>query len=179
MLSIQSSRGRMWNQVDKNLGLFVMIVWQLLKWLRVLLLLGLHEALVSCLSYLTLRLCWAFAHSLGTKSFSLERSWYFLISSGLVFAFTWLLGTWMRILCFAFKPSLLGFSVGQCIHQGGDYEHIVEICPCVCDEWLTHVWKVWGFPSWVIFYMCLIMLMANQMCCVELCCVECVVQHVS
>ena len=89
------------------------------------------------------------------------------------------LGHLNESLCFAFKPSLLGFSVGQCIHQGGDYEHIVEICPCVCDEWLTHVWKVWRFSGWVIFHMCLIMLMANQRCCVELCCIKCIVQHVS
>ena len=131
-----------------------MIVWQLLKWLWVHLLLGLHEALVSCLSYLTLRLCWAFALSWEPRVFYLELSWSFLISSGLVFAFTWLLGTWMRNFCFAFKPSLLAFIDGQCIHQGGDCEHMVETCPCVCDEWLTHVWKVWGFFSWVIFYIC-------------------------
>jgi hypothetical protein len=56
---------------------------------------------------------------------------------------------------------------------------MVEMCPCACDEWLTQVWEVWGFPGWVIFHMCLIMLMDNRRCRVELSCVLCVVQHIS
>ena len=136
MLSIQSSRGRMWNQVDKNLGLFVMIVWQLLKWLWVHLLLGLHEALVSCLSYLTLRLCWAFALSWEPRVFYLELSWSFLISSGLVFALTWLLGTWMRVfvlllnlLCWALV-FVNAFIKGKIMNTWWSCAHV-----CVMNDW--------------------------------------------
>jgi hypothetical protein len=42
---------------------------------------------IACVSYLTLRLCLALIHSLGTKSFYLEHSLSFLISSGHAFCF--------------------------------------------------------------------------------------------
>jgi hypothetical protein len=86
MLSIQLSRERMLNHVDKNLGL----IWD--EWLTndKMTLSAFEIAWSPCLSYLTLQLCLAFTHSLGTKSFYLDLSWTFIISSVLVFAFTWL-----------------------------------------------------------------------------------------
>jgi hypothetical protein len=54
----------------------------------------------------------------GPRPFYLDLSWSFLIWSALVFAFTWLLDTWIRVLCFAFKTSLMCLSVVHCIHQG-------------------------------------------------------------
>jgi hypothetical protein len=111
---------------------------------------------------------------LGTESFYMELSWSFLIS---IF-FTWLLGTWVRIyvlpsnlLCWALVL-VNAFIKGEIVNKWWRCAHV-----CVMNDW--HVWKVWGFFCWVIFYMCLIMLMANRRCYFELCCVKCVVQHVS
>jgi hypothetical protein len=116
---------------------------------------------------LTLWLCLAFVHSLGTKSFYLELSWSLLIWSGLVFAFTWLLGTWVRVFLFAFKPSFMIFSAGQCIHQGVDWETNFRSAwvSFMCDERLRQELRgLRLFPLSSYIHMCLFILMANRRC---------------
>jgi hypothetical protein len=48
------------------------------------------------------------------------------------------------IFYFPFKPCLLGFSDGQCIHQGGDCEHMVKLSTYVCDECMTQELRCLG-----------------------------------
>jgi hypothetical protein len=53
-------------------------------------------------------------------------------------------------------------------------------CAHLCVWWMIDTCvKGLKLSGWVMFYMCLITLMANRMCCLELCCVKCVVWHVS
>ena len=96
-------------------------------------------ALRLCLSYLTLPLCLVFDHSFEIESFYLDLSWILLISSGLVFAFTWLLGTWMITFVFYFKPSSMCFNVGQCIHPRGYWDTKLRsaLVSSMRDEWFT------------------------------------------
>jgi len=145
MLSIKSSRGRSETKLIRTL---VYLWWSIDKWQN-----G-FECFWDCMKLLSLlfdsSVVFSFCPFFENREFLLGALWSFLISSGLVFAFIWLLGTLVRV----FFPLLLNLLLCTLVLINAFIKGKIErpivhwSHPCVMNDWhkiLVSANRLWKY----------------------------------